>query len=220
MKALDLFCGGGGACLGMQWAGFEVVGVDIKPHKNYPGHFIQGDIHDLPVDVMDFDFVWASPPCQRFSIGTQSVKNKDYYKTLPDLIPITKEVLSGHPFSVIENVPKAPIRKNLMLNGSSVGLNWIERRRIFELSFWMWQPPLPPAKGIRFTIAKSRSATNEADRQRRKKMGLPITIPKETAKVFMGIPLDHQMTDAEIGEAVPPPYAEYIAKQALKQIGG
>ena len=46
LLALDLFCGGGGACIGMQWAGFEVVGIDIKPHRNYPGHFIQADIHE------------------------------------------------------------------------------------------------------------------------------------------------------------------------------
>ena len=49
LLALDLFCGGGGACIGMQQAGFEVVGVDIKPHKNYPGHFIQADIAQLAV---------------------------------------------------------------------------------------------------------------------------------------------------------------------------
>ena len=35
--ALDLFCGGGGACIGMQQAGFEVVGIDIKPHTKLSG---------------------------------------------------------------------------------------------------------------------------------------------------------------------------------------
>ena len=43
--ALDFFCGGGGACIGMQSAGFEVVGIDIKPRPNYPGeHFILADL--------------------------------------------------------------------------------------------------------------------------------------------------------------------------------
>ena len=32
MNALDLFCGGGGACIGLQQAGFTVTGIDINPH--------------------------------------------------------------------------------------------------------------------------------------------------------------------------------------------
>ena len=31
MKLLDLFCGAGGTAVGYHRAGFEVVGVDIKP---------------------------------------------------------------------------------------------------------------------------------------------------------------------------------------------
>ena len=204
----------------MQWAGFEIVGIDIKPRPNYPGHFIQADItKGLPVDIHAFDFVWASPPCQRFSIGTQSAKDKDCWKKHPDLIPITREILSQHPLTCIENVPKAPMPYMLKLNGSSVGLNWIERQRIFETSFWIWQPHLPKAKGERFTIAKTRGATNEADRQRRKRLGLPTTIPKDVAKAFMGIPQEQPMTDAEIGESVPPAYSEFIAREALRQMG-
>lgn len=218
LRALDLFCGGGGACIGMQQAGFEVVGIDIKPHRNYPGHFIQADIHDLPVDIHNFDFVWASPPCQRFSIGTLSAKDKDCWKKYPDLIPITREVLKGHPFTCIENVPKAPMPYMLKLNGPSVGLNWIHRKRIFETSFWMWQPALPKPKGIPFTIWKNRSATNENDRKRLKRLGLPSIIPKDVAKTFMGIPQSQEMTNAEIGEAVPPAYSEFIAKAAIRQM--
>ena len=40
LVALDLFCGGGGAALGILEAGFDrVVGIDIKRHKHYPGDF-------------------------------------------------------------------------------------------------------------------------------------------------------------------------------------
>ncbi len=44
-KALDLFCGGGGAAEGLIDAGFEVIGVDVvfKHHKQYPGLFVQSD---------------------------------------------------------------------------------------------------------------------------------------------------------------------------------
>ncbi len=89
-RALDLFCGAGGASMGLFRAGFEVTGVDIAPQPHYPFEFIQGDA--LEADLAGFDFVWASPPCQAF---TAYKRRKGHVKPKPNLIPATREKLIG-----------------------------------------------------------------------------------------------------------------------------
>lgn len=214
-KALDLFCGGGGACLGMQWAGFEVFGVDIKPHRNYPGHFIQGDALNPPVDIMEFDFVWASPPCQLFTPASRN--RSDKWRNHPNLIPQTQTLLAAHPYTCIENVPQAPLRPDVVLWGPQFGLEQLWRKRIFELSFWCWNLPRPKMeRGKYYTIAGSLGSCNHF--YRRKDEGKPGTISKIEAKHTMGIPICQKMTKKEIVESVAPPMAKYIADEAIRQL--
>ena len=222
--ALDLFCGGGGACIGMQQAGFEVVGIDIKPHKNYPGHFIMADIHDLPVSIDDFDFVWASPPCQEFSLGGNAAKGGKRKKH-PNLVEVTRDIFTRHSFACIENVPKAPIRPDLVLTAPTVGLPFMLRKRHFELSFFIlhstpWDTDkIMKRSGFVFSIrASGIGAMNTRNQAKRDIMGLPRIVPRDVRKTFMGIPYFTEMNDQEIGESVAPPMAEYIAKEALRQM--
>lgn len=118
MKALDLFCGAGGATRGLQLAGFHVTGIDIRPQRRYCGDlFIQADALRPPVRLADFDFVWASPLCERF---TRCWRGQPHRLLLA----------VGVPF-VLENVIGAPLRADLLLTGAMFGLP-IVRDRIFE----------------------------------------------------------------------------------------
>ena len=222
-RALDLFCGGGGAALGMTAAGFDVVGVDIERRhaRIYPGDFICGDATRPPVDLADFDLVWASPPCQRFSLASM-VRGNAHRLQHPDLIPATRRLLSGHPFTIIENVPLAPIRADLVLTGPMVGLARIERRRHFELSFWPGLvPPLQRVPRAMWLAGEAISVTTSLCASShfypRKRAGKRGRVAPREACEAMGITT--AMTGRQVGEAVPPAYAEFIARRAIEAMG-
>lgn len=111
----------------------RVVGVDIENTHNYPFEFIHSDVFKLEKSFFEeFDLIHASPPCQQFSIGSKRWLNLGYDMP-PNLIPQTRELLlkTEKPF-IIENVPNAPLRKDLLLCGEMFGLR-VVRHRIFEL---------------------------------------------------------------------------------------
>ena len=115
-RALDLFCCAGGASEGLRRAGFEVVGVDIEPQPHYPFEFHQADALTFPLD--GFDFIWASPPCQAYTLCQRIQKNEH-----PDLVAPIRERLhaNGAPYC-IENVPGAPLVEPIELCGTMFGL--------------------------------------------------------------------------------------------------
>jgi DNA (cytosine-5)-methyltransferase 1 len=214
-RLLDLFCGAGGAAVGYERAGFEVVGVDLSPQKRYPFEFHRADAMWFPLD--GFDAVHASPPCQWYSVSA-NLPWVDVGDDYP-LIELVRErlVSSGLPY-VIENVQGARdyMVEPLMLCGSAFGLPmW--RHRLFELGgFFMLSP------GCSHSEMAVQQTYTRKDRQGRvyKRRSLPVyggarggtsfngrrpTIAE--ARLAMGI---DWMTWTEISEAVPPVYTEYV----------
>lgn len=215
--ALDLFCGAGGATKGLMRAGFYVVGVDINPQPRYCGHqFVQADAMTFP--LKGWDFVWASPPCQRYTALKTVWNHRDDH---PDLIaPMRARLVeSGVPW-VMENVPGAPLQNPVRLCGTAFNLGvtvydgWRElrRHRLFETSF-----PCAPVtcshKGATVGIYGDHA------RDRRRKSGVrergvdfPDCDPIAIGRTALGI---DWMNWKELSQSIPPAYSEYIARQFL-----
>jgi DNA (cytosine-5)-methyltransferase 1 len=206
-RLLDLFCGAGGATVGYQAAGFHVTGVDIDPQPNYCGdRFIQADALDF--DLAGFDAVHASPPCQAFTAYRR--RGDGVGDGYPDLIaPVRARIEAwGGPW-VMENVAGAPLRDPVMLCGSSFGLD-VRRHRFFESNVALWSAPCDHAsQAPRFPCA-----TNRTNLRRTVEIGV-WRIPLAVQRKAMGV---GWMTLAELTEAVPPAYTEFLGGQLMRAL--
>lgn len=202
--------------MGYHRAGFnQIVGVDIVPQPRYPFTFIQGDALNPPVRLEDFDLIHASPPCQRYSVATSIHGNASDH---PDLVDATRELLRDLPY-VIENVPGAPLRRDVVLCGSMFPELEVRRHRIFELSV-PWVTLVPPCDHTRskwtvFGHAVVRLGHRE-DSSDRERFPLRERQNIEVGRKAMGI---NWMRRGELSEAIPPAYTEYLGRQFLDQLG-
>lgn len=212
-RALDLFCGAGGATKGMQRAGFHVTGVDIFCQPRYCGDaFVQADALMPPFDLArQFDFIWASPLCQayvKFRMLTRGPR-KDH----PRLIEPTRELLkaSGVPYA-IENVEGAPLENPSKLCGSHFGLG-VRRHRLFETSFMMLVPPCQcRLRGMPRPIAVyGDHPQTPQDNTYRCNRARSLLAGQEA----MGI---DWMDWKSLTQSIPPVYAEFVGRVAIEQI--
>lgn len=222
VRALDLFCGAGGASRGLADAGFEVTGVDIEPQPRYPYQFRQADaLWVLTAHPLEgFDFIWASPPCQRHSTMTHQTGNPDDW---PDLIDETRQGLlrAGVPY-VIENVPGAmrQLHDPIMLCGSMFDLG-VVRHRYFECSFPVGDRPTHKHRGSlvtgEYVTVTGNGGVPAWTLKEREKRGLPRHNPGEYSlenwSQAMGI---DWMTREELVQAIPPAYSRFIAEALVR----
>ncbi len=213
-RLLDLFCCAGGAAAGYQRAGFDVVGIDIKPQPNYPFTFLQADVLALdPTFVAGFDAIHASPPCQSYSDLAKRNGNADRW---PRLIDPVRALLvdSGLPY-VIENVEGAPLRNPVMLCGTMFKGLRVLRHRLFEANFPILAPEHGPHPKVH-TFDKRKShfgKTNDMLDFVQVTGGGNCSVA--AARDAMGI---DWMTKNEMNEAIPPAYTRLIGKQLLAHL--
>lgn len=215
---MDLYCGAGGTTKGIKQAipSVKVTGIDSKPQPRYCGdEFIQMNVLEIDIEWArsNFDFVFASPPCQAFV----PMANRTLHY---NLIPKTRTLLNtiGLPW-IIENVPNAPLPRFITLCGTMFPPLRVIRHRRFEFSndILIRQP---------YHIPKDEHPkVFSFDRRGARMRGLNedeyfVTVAGNNCSLgaasdAMGI---YHMTRPEIAQAVPPAYAKYITKEIIKQL--
>jgi DNA (cytosine-5)-methyltransferase 1 len=202
--ALDLCCKAGGASVGYAQAGFQVVGVDIEPQKNYPYEFHQADAFEfLARWGREFHLVHASPPCQAYT-RLSAMTKKEY----PELIPQTRAALiaNGRPW-IMENVKGAPLLDPVELCGSQFGLK-VYRHRIFESSHLLLGLPHYPHRDK--TPKGGTRGNNISPKGFICVAGHFSNVPY--ARLAMGI---NWMNRDELAQAIPPAFTQFLGMQII-----
>jgi DNA (cytosine-5)-methyltransferase 1 len=206
-RLLDLFCCQGGAAMGYHRAGFEVTGVDVVPQPRYPFAFVQADaLEYLAEHWAEFDAYHASPVCKRYSTATPGRTRESH----PDQIAATRAALqgAGRPW-VIENVPGAPLRADLVVCGCTVGLHEIERERWFETS---WH-----ARELRQPCYHRTSPITVAGHGEPSGPRMTQGVIARTADWRRAMGIDWMTRDG-LAQAIPPAYTEHVGAHLLEQL--
>jgi DNA (cytosine-5)-methyltransferase 1 len=221
-RLLDLFCGAGGAAMGYSRAGFDVVGVDINPQPHYPFEFHQADAMEYPLG--GFDAIHASPPCQAYSRLRHLpwLKGREY----PELIDGTRARLieAGVPWAM-ENVEDAPMPGSIVLCGLMFGLPLYRHRRFETHDVILFHPPhqkhtsvlSPGGASLSTRYRGSGGVTGVIKEIDRRSIAGHEKGVLARATVALGI---DWMNRAEITQAIPPAYTEFIGRHLIAALAG
>lgn len=207
--------------MGYRRAGWHVTSVDLDAAalKRNPAHItvVADALEYLAEHGHEFDAIHASFPCQRWSANGANPAAKDW----PDLITPGRELLeaTGRPW-VMENVPKAPLRRDLVLCGTQFGLTAIDtdgtllhlkRHRVFESNAPLWYaPPCRHDHGGQWAGVYGGARKDKIEARTVRKGGYVPPDPDVQSQLLGFVPW---MTGKGRRECIPPIYAEHIGIQ-------
>lgn len=234
--ALDICCRKGGATVGLQRAGFYVIGFDVEPQPGYPGdEFFQADGLRILDQLDRYGFIpsiwrgmvtpalnWQSWPCQDGNTATASNRARglidNHRQFIPEARALSERV--GIPY-VIEQPASSRtglIRRDLtlcmdMFKGE-MPPPWVQKHRSFELGRWSVAPPRrvkhPRHEGY------VRGHRHGVVREGPYVAGYGKGGGKATAEELRHAMQIDWMTDRfDLCEAIPPAYSEYIGRAFL-----
>lgn len=214
-RLLDLFCGAGGCSVGYARAGFEVVGIDNKPHADYPFPIVVADAMEflaVPTFLQGFDVVHASPPCPAYSVSTHATGTAANH---PQLIqPVREALRAWGGVYVIENVEGAKWAMDhpLTICGWAMGLKHLRRHRLFESNAPLMSP------GCLCPNGDTVSVFGHSGEDRRKSAGgIRKHVPISEVRKLMGV--EWMRSRDDVSDSIPPAYTEYLGAQLVEHIG-
>lgn len=236
--ALDICCRKGGATVGLQRAGFYVIGVDIEPQSGYPGdEFYQADgikvleslLANQGVLMTPFyasgavrpALIWQSWPCQDGNTATASNRARGLTDVHEQFIPRARELSDriGIPYVLEQPTSsrKGLIRRDLTLCMDTFKGDmpppWVQKHRSFELSgLTVPQPKHIPHRGYvrghRHGVVRSGPYVAGYG-----KGGGKAT----TEELRHAMQIDWMTDRFDLCEAIPPAYSEYIGRAFLSR---
>lgn len=226
-KLLDLFCGEGGAGMGYDRAGWEVVGVDNSAArlKRYPFESHKADAIEFVLEHgHEFDAAHGSPTCTGYSRGTAAIP--DRFERYDRLIPAVREAFEtvGLPY-VIENVADArpELRDPILLCGRMFGLSAtdddgtplvMDRHRLFESSAFLMTPD-HPKHDRSVQVAGSYGGARRDKREAREIRKGGYVPSADVQRALLGTPW---MSEKGCQLSIPPAYTEHIGGYLMTAI--
>lgn len=232
--ALDICCRKGGATVGLQRAGFHVIGVDIEPQPGYPGdEFIQVDGIKILEEAAQWGWapfarlprpalIWQSWPCQEANTARNTNVKRGIADNHRQFIPEARELSEriGIPYVLEQPTSsrKGTIRRDLtlcmdMFKGD-MPPPWVFRHRSFELGCWPESLPVAPLhpKHTGRVRGWRHGVKYEGDYVAAYGKGGGKGTLEEIAHAMQ---IDWMTDRFDLCEAIPPAYSEWIGRAFL-----